>query len=135
MAIVDLPGNQHWQAPPAPPRHYGTPPGNAHYSGVYPERPHRHPWEIGLLVVVIVFSALMYLVTISVVLAGSHSVLWLSILFFPLVLAFGRGLLFGKQRVNGVKMSPTQFPDGYRLLLQAGHRVWPEGRPHPSVGL
>ena len=35
---------------------------------------------------------------------------------------FGRGLTFGRQRVNGVKMSPTQFPEGYWLVVEAAQR-------------
>ena len=104
MTTVELPRN--WQ-PPMP---------------GHPEQPKRHPWEIGLLVLVIVFTVVLYLYGLNKVMSGVHSTLWLSILATPILLYFGRGLLLGRQRVNGVKMSPTQFPDGYSLVVQAAQR-------------
>jgi Zn-dependent protease with chaperone function len=88
----------------------------------YPERPKRHPWEIALLVLVIVASVALYLMAIKFVLLGSHSLLWRSILATPVVLFLARGLTLGRQRVNGVKMSPTQFPEGYWLVVEAAQR-------------
>ena len=49
-------------------------------------------------------------------------VIWVWILATPVVLFFGRGLLYGRQRVNGVKMSPTQFPEGYALVVEAAQQ-------------
>jgi Zn-dependent protease with chaperone function len=104
MTTVQLPGHQHPHLP------------------AWPGRPHRHPWEIGLLVLVIASSVVLYLIALAVVVSGHHSAVWLSILFAPVLLFFGRGLMFGRQRVSGVKMSPTQFPEGYWLVVEAAQR-------------
>ena len=119
MTTVQLPPNGQ---PPIPPRNYDAAPGMSPAYGGYPARPKRHPWEIGLLVLVIVFSVVLYLLTIAIVLSGHHNMLWLLILATPILLYIGRGLMMGRQRVNGVKMSPTQFPEGYRLVVEAAQR-------------
>lgn len=99
------------ESPPAP-----------HHGHFHAHRPQRHPWEIGLLVLVIVSSVVVYLVALAVALSGKISMLWLSILLFPVLLYLGRGLMYGRQRANGVKMSPTQFPEGYWLVVEAAQR-------------
>jgi Zn-dependent protease with chaperone function len=119
MATVELSTNHY---PHVPAWHYGAPPGNPPGPTGYPQRPHRHPWEIGLLVLVIASSIVLYMAAAAVVLSGRASVLWLSILATPVVLYFLRGLTYGTQRANGVKMSPTQFPEGYRLVVEAAQR-------------
>ncbi|BBX96377.1 M48 family metallopeptidase [Mycobacterium lacus] len=119
MAIVESPANAY---PPAPHPFYGAPPRPGQPAAGYPERPHRHPWEIGLLVLVIASSVLLYLLACVMVLSGSVSLLWLSVLATPVVLYLLRGLTYGRQRANGVKMSPTQFPEGYWLVVEAAQR-------------
>ena len=119
MATVELPAHHYAHVPPS---YYGAPPAPSPGVTDYPERPKRHPWEIGLLVLVIVASVVLYLVAIDVVLSGHRNMLWLSTLATPVVLFFGRGLTLGRQRVNGVKMSPTQFPQGYWLVVEAAQR-------------
>lgn len=109
MAIVDSP-THHFPHHPHP-----GPTG-------YREAPHRHPWEIGLLTLVIVSSVVLYLIAFAVVLSGKVSLLWLSVLLTPVLLYLGRGLNYGQQRANGVKMSPTQFPEGYWLVVEAAQR-------------
>jgi Zn-dependent protease with chaperone function len=117
MTTVELPRN--WQ-PPMP---------------SHPEQPRRHPWEIGLLVLVIVFTVVLYSLALPQVLMVLHSgdlrsiVAWsirnmalLVVVAWPIVVYFVRGLLFGRYRVQGVKMSPTQFPEGYSLVVQAAQR-------------
>ncbi len=117
MATLESPAQPY---PPGP--YYVAPPGAGHPATGYPEQPHRHPWEIGLLVLVIVSSVVLYLLAFAVVLSGKASFLWLSILATPVVLYFIRGLNYGQQRTNGVKMSPTQFPEGYWLVVEAAQR-------------
>jgi Zn-dependent protease with chaperone function len=117
MATLESPAQ-----PSAPGPYHGAPPGAGYPATGYPEQPHRHPWEIGLLVLVIASSVLLYLLAFVVVLSGKASFLWLSILATPVVLYFIRGLGYGQQQVNGVKMSPTQFPEGYWLVVEAAQR-------------
>jgi Zn-dependent protease with chaperone function len=64
----------------------------------------------------------LYLVAIGLVLSGHGSKLWLLTLAMPVAVFFMRGLNLGQQRVFGVKMSPTQFPDGYQLVVEAAQR-------------
>ena len=37
----------------------------------------------------------------------------------PLLIYLVRGMTYAQQRVNGVRMSPTQFPEGYRMVVEA----------------
>lgn len=37
----------------------------------------------------------------------------------PIALWIGRAMLYARQRANGVQMSPTQFPEGYRMVVEA----------------
>lgn len=120
MAIVESPPGHPY--PHLPASFYGTPSGSPPGPTGYLEHPRRHPWEIGLLVLVIVSSVLLYLVAAAVVLSGKSSLLWISIVATPIVLFALRGLTYGKQRANGVKMSPTQFAEGYWLVVEAARR-------------
>lgn len=119
MAILDQPANYH---PHSHASYYGLPPGAAHGYPPRPAQPPRHPWEIGLLVTVIVASVILYIVAISLVATGEDDLIWISIMATPVVLFLARGINYGSQRVNGVKMSPTQFPEGYALVVEAAHR-------------
>ncbi len=37
----------------------------------------------------------------------------------PFVIWVGRALLYAEMRASGVRMSPTQFPEGYRMVVEA----------------
>lgn len=119
--------------PPLPPRH--------HPRGLSPfGMPARHPWEIPLLVVVIMLTSVAYLLALLMLVVEvvadpvvdergeevSGSVLTspyvLLLLFAPVLLWAGRGMNYARMRINGVKMSPTQFPEGYRLVQEAAAR-------------
>lgn len=99
----------------------------------YPAR--RHPWEIPLLVVVVVFTVLLYLFTTLLVISylgqpaseqqkisGTVVQLTLVVAAAPITLFIGRGMLYATLRTNGVKMSPTQFPEGYAMVVDAAQR-------------
>ncbi len=120
--------------PPIPPRH--QPRGLSPYG-----MPARHSWEIPLLVVVIMFTTVAYLLVALILLVeffaepvlddkgqpvDSGSILTspyvLLLVFAPVLLWMGRGLNYATQRINGVKMSPTQFPEGYRMVQEAAAR-------------
>lgn len=95
----------------------------------YTYPPRRHPWEIGLLVVVILFTVLLYVGAIFGIISfladPEHvqlNIIILALAATPLTLFIGRGILYGQQRVNGVKMSPTQFPEGYAMVVEAAQR-------------
>lgn len=85
-------------------------------------RPARHSWEIPLLVLVIIATVLVYLVAVVAALTGEINDYLLIILVAPVLLYLARGSGYASQRVNGIRMSPTQFPDGYRMVVEAAAR-------------
>lgn len=94
----------------------------------YTYPPRRHPWEIGLLVVVTLLTVLLYATALVVVLRyftdekAEPNAIILLLAATPLTLYLGRGILYGTQRVNGIKMSPTQFAEGYAMVVEAAQR-------------
>ncbi|MBB5918791.1 Zn-dependent protease with chaperone function [Nocardia transvalensis] len=84
--------------------------------------PARHSWEIPMLVIVIVVTVVGYLLSLLLLFAGVINDYLLLLLGAPILLWFGRGLNYATQRVNAVKMSPTQFPEGYRMVVEAAQR-------------
>ncbi|MCX4097410.1 M48 family metallopeptidase [Nocardia sp. alder85J] len=143
--------DEHWSPPAAPPPPPGWnpvtgmsgwdprvgPPGWAPQPGYTPPQipphqpgrglspfgmPARHSWEIPLLVVVILVTILAYLFVILLALLGHLDQYGLLLLFAPVLLWAGRGMNYSRQRLNAVKMSPTQFPEGYRLVVEAAGR-------------
>ncbi|WP_446226254.1 M48 family metallopeptidase [Nocardia sp. IBHARD005] len=115
------------------------------------DRPARHPWEIPLLIVVIMITAVAYLLALllmtvelftdpvvdekGVEQTGSivTSPYVLLLLFAPVLLWAGRGLNYAAQRANGVKMSPTQFPEGFRMVQEAAARFGMHKAPDAYV--
>jgi Zn-dependent protease with chaperone function len=119
---------------PAPYGAYGTatvPPGippQHQPRGLSPfGRPARHHWEIPLLCIVIVFTSIAFLIAILVFIQiivdrQLPNIGLLVLVFAPIVLWAIRGMTYASQRVSAVKMSPTQFPEGYRLVVEAAAR-------------
>ncbi|WP_020107225.1 M48 family metalloprotease [Nocardia sp. 348MFTsu5.1] len=113
-----LPPASHW-LPPAP------------YAG----RPRRHPWEIPILVLVLIVGIGGYVLGVILVATGSLNTWFVLILIAPLLLYLIRGLTYAMPRVNGVKMSPTQFPEGYQMVVEAARRFGLEHVPDAYVVL
>ncbi|MGM7644579.1 M48 family metallopeptidase [Nocardia sp. JW2] len=166
-------GSSPWQQPSPPTGAFPAPPSGAYPpvpQGFYPPggppgttqpmprglspfgMPARHPWEIPLLVVVIMITGVAYLLAILMLLVelvaepvvdaqgqpesgGSllTSPYVLVLLFAPVLLWAGRGMNFARMRINGVKMSPTQFPEGYRLVQEAAARFGMSKAPDAYV--
>nr|WP_072751123.1 M48 family metallopeptidase [Rhodococcus maanshanensis] len=84
--------------------------------------PIRHHFEIPLLVLSIATTVVTYLVSIALIASGALEPWVVLVLLAPILLFFARGQMYAAQRVNGVKMTPTQFPDGYQLLVEAAAR-------------
>jgi Zn-dependent protease with chaperone function len=97
--------------------------------------PARHTWEIPLLAVAVAVTALAYTLILGLFLAGHFPAYGLLILPAPAVVYVVRGLTFANQRVNGVKMSPTQFPEGYRMVAEAAARFGMPQAPDAYVVL
>jgi hypothetical protein len=113
MATVELPANRHTHVPAW---YYGASPGSAPGSTGYLERPKRHPWEIGLLVLVIVSSIVLYTVAGAIVLSGKASALWLSILATPVVLFLLRGAEL--RQATGERRQDVAHPVSRGLLAR-----------------
>ncbi|MFI6867545.1 M48 family metallopeptidase [Nocardia sp. NPDC050406] len=85
--------------------------------------PARHSWEIPLLIVVVVITVLVYPFAVLDLLFSSSTPDYLVLFAFaPLLIWVYRGMQYGRLRVDGVKMSPTQFPEGYRMVQDAAAR-------------
>ncbi|WP_375154289.1 M48 family metallopeptidase [Nocardia cyriacigeorgica] len=84
--------------------------------------PARHLWEIPLLTVVVALTGLAYMFAALLLVFGNVNEYILALVFAPILIWFGRGVNYATQRVNGVKMSPSQFPEGYRLVQEAAAR-------------
>lgn len=57
----------------------------------------------------------------------------LLILIFPLIIMIGRGVTYARPRTHGIKMSPTQFPEGYQMVVDAAARFGLEYVPDAYV--
>ncbi|MGK9271077.1 M48 family metallopeptidase [Williamsia muralis] len=115
-------------APPQPVTHWLAP---APYAG----QPRRHPWEIPMLVLILVIGVGAYVIGVVLVAGGSLDTWFILILVAPLLLYLIRGLTYAMPRVNGVKMSPTQFPEGYQMVVDAARRFGLEHVPDAYVVL
>ncbi len=88
----------------------------------YAGAPRRHPWEIPLLVVVILVTFLIYAGALALAMFGVLDMYLLILLAVPIILWFARGTMWATPRVQGVQMTPTQFPEGYRMVREAAAR-------------
>ncbi|WP_461168422.1 M48 family metallopeptidase [Tsukamurella serpentis] len=104
------------------PQFPGGPVPPAHQPPAYAGAPRRHPWEIPLLVVVILVTAGIYIGALTLALFGVMDTYLLIVLAVPIIIWFGRGTIWAKPRVQGVQMTPTQFPEGYRMVREAAAR-------------
>ncbi|MFC7450816.1 M48 family metallopeptidase [Rhodococcus daqingensis] len=102
----------------------GFPPPQMHPArGLSPwGMPIRHRLEIPLLVLSIATTTVAYLVSVALIATGTLDMWVIIVLLAPILLFLARGQMYASQRVNGVKMTPTQFPDGYRMLAEAAAR-------------
>jgi Zn-dependent protease with chaperone function len=75
-----------------------------------------------MLVLVVLATGFIYIGAIIAALLGTINAFVLLFLLAPVALYFARGRNFAAQRVNGVRMSPTQFPEGHRLVAEAAAR-------------
>lgn len=103
----------------------GPPAGpTQHTRGLSPfGMPARHILEIPLLTVVVVLTALFFVLGVLLTVLGSIPFqLSAPLLLAPLILWLQRGMLFASLRTSGVKITPTQFPDAHRMVTEAAAR-------------
>ena len=114
-----------------PPPHVPGPDALWRPPAVYSSRPRFHPWELPMLVLVVLLSLGGYATVLALVATGEISDYFLLVLALPVLVLFARGVLFAQQRVGAVQMTPTQFPEGYRMMVEAaaryGLRYVPDG--------
>ena len=99
----------------------------------------RHPWELPLLFVGATLTSILYLgwfalLTYGIVLltTGQRSTvedaiaeaslvgqLVVLMMALPFLIWIARALMYARLRVMSVRMSPTQFPEGYRMVAEA----------------
>lgn len=109
--------------------------------GIVGEQRLRHPWEIPLLVVGALLTIGAYLLwTILVVISVVNAVrgdgptimdigegplqnlvlqLFVIVMLLPIILWVARALMYAGMRAQSVRMSPTPFPEGYRMVAEA----------------
>lgn len=54
--------------------------------------------------------------------AGLVAQLVLLLMVLPFLIWIGRALMYAQLRVQSVRMSPTQFPEGYRMLAESAYQ-------------
>jgi Zn-dependent protease with chaperone function len=87
----------------------------------------RHPREILVLVLAIIASVVLLVLAIDEIRAATDEgrapdVYALALIFAPLLVWFARGQLWAQQRLNGIKLTPEQFPEAYAMLVDAAAR-------------
>ena len=126
--------------PPSRPRMFN----GATVHGIKGIRKLRHPAEIPLLIATSMATALAYLVWIALVIwlvavpeptglgaqvrdfflseENSGMQFLLLVPLIPIILWVARAMLYAKLRATAVQMSPTQFPEGYRMVVEAAQQ-------------
>ena len=84
----------------------------------------RHPAEIPWLVAAVIITVLVAAAVISLLFSDVElppDVQQIAVLIIgaPVLFLLVRGYLYAQQRASGVRLSPTQFPDAYRMLVEA----------------
>ncbi|MDT0301668.1 M48 family metallopeptidase [Streptomonospora wellingtoniae] len=78
----------------------------------------RHPRENAALLICLAVTALAVVGAINRALDGDSGQP-LVVLAIPALVFFVRGQLYAHQRVNGVRISETQFPEAHRMVVEA----------------
>lgn len=84
-----------------------------------------------MLVIVLLLSLGGYATILVLVAVGNLSEYFLVVLALPLLILLARGMMYAQQRVSAVQMTPTQFPEGYRMMVDAAARY---GLPYVPDG-
>lgn len=98
----------------------------------------RHPGEIPWLIVGICFTLAAYTFAFWVLFvrtfmpmittpttyaeadtASTFDQLLALLCLLPIIIFFSRGMLYGQMRLSGVRITPTQFPEAYEMLVSA----------------
>ena len=99
----------------------------------YAAAPRRHPWEIPVLLLAIAMACAAYAVVILLVAIGTLADWVLLPLLLPLLVFLARGVGYASIRTGAVQITPTQFPDAYRMVVEAAARYGMEYVPDAYV--
>ena len=138
------PGTQPPLPPPPAPQRPKRPGlfNGATTEGIRGRRRIRHPWELPLLGVGVVLALIAYALWVWILAFPARRALvneeqmlpdWLEELgaadlliqfglllpLVPLILWVARAIMYAQMRATAVRMSPTQFPEGYRMVAEA----------------
>lgn len=99
----------------------------------------RHPKEIPLLILAVIVTVLTAAIVLGVLAAAEAGLVSIDdttmqlvalAIAAPILILVMRGYLYAQQRTSGVRITPTQFPDAYRMIaeaaLDAGLRRMPD---------
>ncbi|CAL9511517.1 hypothetical protein SUDANB121_03668 [Nocardiopsis dassonvillei] len=78
-----------------------------------------HPWETPLLAVCVAVNALLLVLGAHLLLrlTGTWQAPALALALVPAACWLARGLRYARHRAESVKISPTQFPEAYRVVV------------------
>ena len=81
--------------------------------------PPGHPWERPLFLLCVLVSLLLAAVLLRLLWTVSGTSPWIPIFVVsvPLGCWWARGLRYARERAESVRISPTQFPEAYRLVM------------------
>lgn len=99
----------------------------------------RHPFEIPLVVLasLVTLNAYLgwFLILVLLAIPGTRKETWevlvaapvlvqigMIVMAMPLILWIGRALMYAQARASAVRMTPNQFPEGYRMLAEAAEQ-------------
>lgn len=96
-----------------------------------------HPWEKPLLALCVAVTLGMLSVALRLVWSVSGSVLWTALALFaaPLTCWSVRGLRYARERAESVRISPTQFPEAYRMVVSLSAEMGLARSPEAYVRL
>ncbi len=114
------------------------PGGPLHTHRVALRRQLRHRLELLCLAIAIgisLIAALIVLVelTLAIVDGRSPATFAIFLLLAPLIVWFGRGSLFAQQRLRAVRITPTQYPEAWAMLVDGAQRFGLEEVPDAYV--
>ncbi|MEO7447122.1 MAG: M48 family metallopeptidase [Humibacillus sp.] len=100
-----------------------TPPG----SHLPLRRQVRHPREILVLVLAVITSLVLLVLAFGELYAASDEdrlpdAYALALVFAPLLVWFARGRLWAQQRLGGIQLTASQFPEAHAMLVDAAAR-------------
>ncbi|WP_412538304.1 M48 family metallopeptidase [Longispora sp. K20-0274] len=88
-------------------------------------RPRRHPWEIPMVVLGVLVSVTVMVVVFVLLVSGARvdEELAATVVALPFLIYLVRGRTYATQRVNGVRITPEQFPDAHAIIVDAARAM------------